>query len=221
MKKLFFISIIITVFISCTPKNAEEAKTGDAKKVTKSVGETYSLNTSATIIQWRGTKPGGEHHGSINTKEGKLILENNTIIGGSISIDMNSIINTDLESEMNAKLVGHLKSKDFFHTQEFPYALFKIISISKFEGELPETGIKPSHNITGNLSMRGETKSISFPIMITINDSIIIAETNEFALNRTLWGVNFKSKSIFDEFKDDFIGDMMNLRFKAEFKKND
>jgi len=44
---------------------------------------------------------------------------------------MNTIICTDLEdAEYNQKLVGHLKSDDFFGVEKYPIATFKVINSS-------------------------------------------------------------------------------------------
>jgi polyisoprenoid-binding protein YceI len=219
MKKIVYLFGIATLLMACTPKNAEEAKTGEAQNVAKSAGAEYIMNTDGSQIMWRGTKPGGEHYGTISASEGKVMYENGIVTGGKFTIDLNSIVCEDLEGDMNARLVGHLKSEDFFYTEQYPEAVFEIVSISDFNGENPAEGVSPTHEITGNLSMRGETKSITFPAMIKIEDDRIIAKTNEFSIDRTKWGVNFKSKSVFAEFKDDFINDMINLQFEVAFDK--
>ena len=220
MKNLFIISVIASLVFACNPKSAEEAKTGEAKKAGASSGAVYELAADGSVVHWRGTKPGGEHDGVVDVTEGKVMVDNGTITGGSFTIDLNSIENHDLEGDMNARLVGHLKSEDFFHTEEYPNAVFQIVSVEAKEAMAPEGGVKPTHEITGNLAMRGVTKSITFPAAITVTGNKVEAKTNEFAINRTLWGVNFKSKTVFAEFKDDFIGDMINLKFDVEFKKN-
>lgn len=219
MKKIVYLFGITALLMGCTPKNADEAKTGEAQDVQKSSGAEYAMNTETSQIMWRGTKPGGEHYGTVSASEGLVLSENGEITGGKFVIDLNSIVNDDLSGDMNARLVGHLKSEDFFHTEEHPQAVFEIASISEFSGNAPEEGITPTHEITGNLTMRGETKSISFPAMVEMDDDKIIAKTNEFAIDRTKWGVNFKSKSVFAEFKDDFINDMINLKFDVVFEK--
>jgi polyisoprenoid-binding protein YceI len=220
MKNVLFITAIAVLAMSCTPKNAEEASTGEAKSVSEAAGVEYSLNTADSEIHWRGTKPGGEHYGTVSATSGSVNVENGSLTGGIITIDLTSIVNEDLSGDMNARLVGHLLSEDFFYTEEYPEAVFEITSVEKFSGEAPEEGLSPTHNITGNLTMRGETKSITFPAMVTISDNAVMAESNEFAIDRTLWGVNFKSKTVFAEFKDDFISDMMNLKIKAKFENN-
>jgi len=220
MKNLFVLSVIASLVFACNSKSAEEAKTGEAKKAGAASGAVYELASDGSVVHWRGTKPGGEHDGVVDVTEGKVMVDNGTVTGGSFTIDLNSIENHDLEGDMNARLVGHLKSEDFFHTEEYPKAVFQIVSVEAKEGMAPEGGVQPSHEITGNLAMRGVTKSITFPAAINVTDGKVEATTNEFAINRTLWGVNFKSKTVFAELKDDFIGDMINLKFDVEFKKN-
>jgi len=219
MKKVVYLFGITTLLIACTPKNAEEAKTGDAQNVAESSGAEYAMNTEASQIMWRGTKPGGEHYGTVSASAGKIMVEDGNITGGNFTIDLNSIICEDLEGDMNARLVSHLKSEDFFYTEQYPEAVFEIVSISEYTGENPASGVRPTHEITGNLSMRGETKSITFPAMVKTEGNKFMAKTNEFSIDRTKWGVNFKSKSVFAEFKDDFINDMINLQFDVEFEK--
>ncbi len=220
MKRIFVIPVIAVMVFACNPKSAEEAKTGDAKKAEEASGEVYELSEDGSVVNWRGTKPGGEHVGVVTVTDGKVMVDNGTVTGGSITIDLNTIENFDLGGDMNARLVGHLKSEDFFYTEEYPVAVFEIVSVEAKEGMSTEAGVKPTHEITGNLTMRGVTKSISFPAVISVGDNKVEAMTNEFAINRTLWGVNFKSKTVFAEFTDDFIGDMINLRFDVVFMKN-
>ena len=203
--------------MSCTPKSAEEAKTGKAMAVKEANGIEYSLITEKSEIRWRGTKPAGEHYGTVDLKEGLLVLENDQISGGSFTIDLNTIVNEDLEGDMNSRLVGHLKSEDFFFTENYPEAIFEIVSVKDISDDASDEEITTTHEITGNLTMRGKTNSISFPAMIQAEDDRIKVKTNEFSIDRTKWGVNFKSKTVFAEFKDDFISDMMNIKLEVEF----
>ncbi len=218
MNKLFILALVAALTVSCNSKNADEANTGEKKKVAEASGKVLALDNDNSNLYWRGTKPSGEHLGTISVSKGMLSVDNGTITGGSFTIDLNSIVCTDLEGEWNAKLVGHLKSEDFFYTEMYPEAKFEFVSASDYTGDATE-GISPTHTLTGNLTMRGVTKSISFPAEVSISDGAVSAKTNEFSIDRTLWGVNFKSKTIFAEFKDDFIGDMMNLKLDVVFSK--
>lgn len=217
MKKLFLIPVIASLAFACNnPKNADEAKTGDAQKAAASSGAVYEIQSDSKV-QWRGVKPTGEHVGTVSVSDGQVKLTDGAVTSGGITIDLNSIVNHDLEGDMNGRLVGHLKSEDFFYTEQYPTAQFDIISIKKFSGTATEGDVNPTHEVTGNLTMRGETKSITFPAAISVSENKVNVNTNEFAVDRTLWGVNFKSKKIFAELKDDFINDMINMKFDVTF----
>lgn len=217
MKKLFIIPVIATLVVACNnPKNADEAKTGEAQKAAASSGEVYEVKSDSEV-HWRGVKPTGEHVGTVAISDGQVKVTDGDVTSGNITIDLNSIVNEDLEGDMNARLVGHLKSEDFFYTEEYPTAEFDIVSLKEYSGSAPEAGVSPTHEVTGNLTMRGETKSITFPAAISVSDNEVSVQTNEFAIDRTLWGVNFKSKKVFAELKDDFINDMINMKFDVIF----
>jgi polyisoprenoid-binding protein YceI len=217
MKKIFLIPVIASLAFACNnPKNAEEAATGEAQKAAASSGAVYEVKSDSKV-DWRGVKPTGEHVGTVQISDGQVQVADGRITGGKVTIDLNSIVNHDLEGDMNARLVGHLKSEDFFHTAEHPEATFELVSLKPVEAGAPEGGVAPNYEITGNLTMRGETKSITIPAAISVMDNEVSVETNEFSIDRTLWGVNFKSKKIFAELKDDFINDMINLKFDVAF----
>lgn len=83
---------------------------------------TVTVDNAKSTIKWEGAKVGGSHNGTINLKSGSLSFENNSLVGGSFEIDMNTITNTDLEGEYKGKLEGHLKSDDFFGVATYPTA---------------------------------------------------------------------------------------------------
>ena len=90
------------------------------------------INISKSVVEWTGKKIGGSHTGAIKLKSGNLGLKGGDIIGGIVVMDMNSITNTDLTDEgYNQKLVGHLKSDDFFGVEKFPAATLTIKSATK------------------------------------------------------------------------------------------
>jgi len=220
MMKTGFLAVFLVSIIamsSCKTKSADEAATGEAMKGSEAMGQTLELQKDASEVLWRGTKVGGEHDGTVSISAGQVAVNDGAITGGSLTIDLTTIENFDLQGDMNARLVGHLKSEDFFHTEEYPSAEFEFVSATIFSGEAPAEGVKPTHELTGNLTMRGETKSITFPAKVSISDEMVSIETNEFSIDRTKWGVNFKSKTVFAEFKDDYIDDLINLKFDVKF----
>lgn len=224
MKKIVFPLLIIVFLVSCnTRSDAEKVKAREAKKAAVGSGEEYNLIAEASDLRWKGIKPTGEHVGTVDITTGKVSADEGKITAGHILINMTTIVNEDITNpERNAKLVNHLKSEDFFHVSEFPTAAFEFVSVEKIENaDTPaEGGIVPTHNVTGNLTMRGTTKSITFPARIESEGNKILVLSNPFAIDRTKWNVNFKSKSIFAELRDDFIHDDIILSLDLEFAKN-
>jgi polyisoprenoid-binding protein YceI len=180
-----------------------QAQTASAKKL--------AINTTDSKVSWLGKKPTGEHNGYVKLTGGEVIVDKNELTGGSFTIDFNSIVNLDLKDEgMNNRLVGHLKSADFFDVAKYPTARFAITKVTKVSG--PAAGAsKATHRIEGDLTMKGITKKISFDASINLLNGKLVASTPTFTIDRTQWSVNYQSKSIFAELKDQFIYDDMTL----------
>ena len=71
---------------------------------------------------------------------------------------MKSITCDDItDADYSKKLVGHLNSTDFFNVSEFPTANVKITKVLKLTNK-PNT-----YNLTADLTIKGITKSITFP----------------------------------------------------------
>jgi polyisoprenoid-binding protein YceI len=193
--------MLLNVFIAITVDAQQANNTGAKKKLV--------VNTTESKINWTGKKPVGEHHGYVKLAEGEIMLSKNEIKGGSFVIDLNSITNTDLEDErMNKRLVDHLKSTDFFDVEKYPFARFVITGISKLNGSSSGNGYaKATHKVEGDLTMKGVTYKISFDASINVYSGRLTASSVPFTIDRTKWNVNYQSKSIFAELRDQFIYD--------------
>jgi polyisoprenoid-binding protein YceI len=77
-----------------------------------------------------------------------------------------------------------LQTPDFFDVQKFPQASFMSTEI-KPGGEKGAT-----HTVTGNLSLHGVTKSITFPATITVAPGAVNVDST-FAINRRDFGINY------------------------------
>jgi polyisoprenoid-binding protein YceI len=182
-------------------------------------GPAYSLDHARSTLYWEGSKPGGKHHGTIEVITGVLNSGENSLSGGSFEIDMSSIRNEDVENEgMRNKLVDHLKSEDFFFVEKYPSAVFTITDVADNSG--PQTGLNETHMITGDLTIRGITHSISFPAEISMDNNMVDARTGEIRLDRTRWDVNHQSKKVFAELMDNFIEDEMIVKLDLHFRVN-
>lgn len=59
-------------------------------------------------MEWKGSKPAGSHHGMVLLQRGVVLVNNGTIKGGKIVIDLNTIRALDIAgTELEEKLVGH------------------------------------------------------------------------------------------------------------------
>lgn len=161
--------------------------------------EELTAKTSESEITWTGKKIGGQHHGTIALKSGSLNVEDNAIVGGLFVVDMTTIKNLDLESQdMNQKLVGHLKSDDFFGVEKHQEATLKI------------TGHSPMENgkttVTGDLTIKGITHPITFDVRQ--NGKTYTADIN---VDRAKYDVRYGSDSFFDNLGNKAIDDIFVL----------
>ena len=164
---------------------------------------TMSVNAEESKVQWLGKKVTGEHTGEIRMAYGDLQFDGEELTGGSFEIDMKSITNSDIENEeYNQKLVGHLKSDDFFGVEKYPKASFVITGV-----EQKKAG---KYHIKGDLTIKGITKSIEFPAQVTMLDSKATA-TASITVDRSEFNVRYGSGSFFDGLGDKMIYDDFTL----------
>ena len=141
---------------------------------------------------------------SISLKEGVLIFKKGKLAGGKFIMDMTTINTTDLDGGMKNKLDGHLKSDDFFGTENFPTAglVFKTIA----------TKDKNNYTVTADLTIKGITNQITFDI--NVNGS---SATTKLVINRAKYDIKYGSGSFFDNLGDKTIYDDFDLDVKLTF----
>ncbi len=211
MKNLFFLFLLLTLAACGGSPEGQDAGAADAQAATAPTGEVMSraVATDASIVNWVGANfTGGQHTGTIKLSEGKLLEQGGQIVGGGFVIDMSTIANTDLPDDKKADLVGHLTDGDFFETNKFPQAMFDITGVAPVTGTAGVT-----HNITGNLTIKGITKSVTFPANISADKASITATTPQFTIDRTQWGIMYGS-TLAGVVKDEAIDDKIGLQIK-------
>ena len=225
MKKIVLSCAVILALTMASCKNnnanAEQAVEQAADQAAAAVEQaanavmvsgTYTVEPSS-VVEWVGKKPTGQHTGTIGLQSGSLTVDNGNITG-DFTIDMNSITVTDItEADGKLDLEAHLKgtgkedgADHFFNVKTYPTGTFKLTS---FDGA----------NVTGDLTLKGKTKTISFPATLTIADGEVTLESKPFEINRVDFGVNYASKSVFGDLKDKFINDEIELVVKVKAKK--
>ena len=162
----------------------------------------YSIDSSASKLEWVGSKiTGSSHSGVVNITEGGLQLTNGEITGGKFTIDMTSIAVTDLEGGMKKKLEGHLKNEDFFSVEKFKTANLTIVSAS-------------GNTVKANLTIKGITNEISFPAEVAVNADGTLKATASIKVDRSKFDVRYGSDSFFDNLGDKAIDNI--IKFDVE-----
>ncbi len=220
MKKIFLSLAIVGLMLSVSCKNetpATEEPVAEEPVATTPVEETaftpdYKIDATS-VIDWTGSKPAGKHTGTIALKEGGFTVADGKVTGGKFVIDMNSITVTDLTGDDKASLEGHLKGTGekekedhFFNVAQFPTGEFTIKSF--------ENG-----TVTGDLTLKGKTNEVSFPADVVVSETEVTLTSKSFKIDRTKWGVNYASKSVFDDLKDKFVNDEIELVVKVKATK--
>jgi polyisoprenoid-binding protein YceI len=167
----------------------------------------YVLQSEASSVAWTAKKRvGATHNGTIQTQEGALIVQEGGIIGGSMIVDMNSIIDLDLTDEkFNEMLVTHLKSADFFGVETYPTATFAVSEVVALEGIEGST-----HRIDGTLTIKDIENDISFAANLSSDDAGIHI-VGMVTLDRTLWDIRYGSGKFFENLGDGLVEDEFQL----------
>lgn len=171
---------------------------------------TYKVDTAASNIAWTGEKVTGKHTGNVKVKEGSLTMDNGKLTGGTFTIDMTSITCTDLGADMAGKLVGHLKSADFFGVDNHPTSKFVITRA------IPQD-TKGNYKIIGDLTIKEKTNSVVFKANVAENAGTITA-TGDITVDRSLYDVRFGSGSFFENLGDKTIYDEFFLKVSLTAK---
>jgi len=170
--------------------------------------DVYTVDVSNSTAEWFAAKFTGKHNGTVNISGGQ-IRNNHGQYSGSVEVDMNSIKNSDIKDEkMNAKLVNHLKSEDFFDAVKYPKATFVITSITPLKAI--EEGA--THKVEGNLTIKDKTNPISFDATIITQEGKITC-VGSALVDRSKFDVRYGSKSFFEDIGDKVIYDEFTLKF--------
>jgi polyisoprenoid-binding protein YceI len=189
MKKLFFFALLAVVGFMSFTKPAPTPFVVDAAKST---------------FKWTGKKVTGSHWGYIKFSAGTINVEKGALVGGTFTVDMNSIDCQDLQpGKGQEKLVGHLKADDFFGTATFPTSTLTIKSATAQGSNL--------YDVKADLTIKGITSEITFPATVSIAGGALTAAA-KFNIDRTKFGIKYGSGSFFENLGDKAI----NNEFEVE-----
>ncbi|NQV89169.1 MAG: YceI family protein [Parcubacteria group bacterium] len=200
---------LILVGAGCAPEQVIEMNT-EVQEVVEESGTlmtdgTYELVAEESVITWEASKKLVDvtHNGTVNVSTGRVVVEGGQITGGTVTVDMATIIDLDQVGEMKAKLEGHLMSEDFFDVVNYPAATF---TISGVDGDM----------VTGVMTIKGIDGEVTFEAEIEEEEMGVSLE-GTLELDRSVWDVRYGSESFFDNLGDAVINDIFYLGFDLEF----
>lgn len=186
MRRRLAITILLgLIFLTaCNDPAADttKARTGEAAQVASPAsaqGQRYLITPQNSKIEFIGSKVTGKHNGSFGDFSGQV-----DYTGNPETSRVNITIKTDSLTTDTPDLTKHLKTADFFDVAKYPEATFVSTAI-KPGGENGAT-----HTVTGNLTLHGATKAITFPATINVTPDAATVESS-FSINRKDFGINY------------------------------
>ena len=224
MKKIetFTYLIMFAILVSCgnDAKQKNDNKTEKIVETENEISGSFTVNNKTSYIKWIGSKPAGSHNGTIAIKSGEMNFDNGMLATGEFTIDMTSINVEDLESgkgkeDLENHLKGTVEGKEdhFFDVNKYPTSSFAIKTVDKTDGK---------YILNGDLTIKGKSNPVEMVCMISVgaDQKEIKLYCAPFKIDRTKWGIEFMSKSIFDDLKDKFIDDEIELEIMLKASKN-
>lgn len=159
--------------------------------------QAFKIAVAQSNIDWTGRKVTGAHNGTIGIKSGELVLQNGKLTGGNFVVDVTSIKILDVtDPATNKQFWGHLASDDFFSLEQHPEATFVITNVAAKENN--------AYDITGDLTIKGITHPVKFKAALNQNGDTLTA-TGRITIDRTLYGIKFRSGNFFTNLGDTLI----------------
>lgn len=209
MKKTILFCSVAFAFASCSTDPKTTVQSGEAQAVQiDTVAQKYAVVVSSSSLRWEGYEGlaigNPEHYGTVPVNAGEVLIKEGAIVGGKFSFNLAGLTVQDIpaDSPKNNKLRNHLTNEDFFDTGKYPEGTFEVVSIAK--------GNADSLSVTGNLTLKGVTKSISFPVLAKIEPGAVTVSSKKFYINRKEWGIVYRSE---DSLGDEMIRPEVGIEF--------
>lgn len=156
--------------------------------------EIYQIDSSHTSVTWRASHFGfSRPSGKFSDISGKLEIDRNKMQNSNVEIS----INTDSLTTGLSKFDEHLKSADFFDTQNHPTITFKSVAISPYT--------KTKSRIRGKLNLLGVEKMVTLKAKLNkegenpVNAKETIGFSGTAKIKRSEFGMKFGLPGIADE----------------------
>ncbi|NMC74348.1 MAG: sulfurtransferase [Geobacteraceae bacterium] len=170
---------------------------------------THPIDCGTSRLEWIGRNVFKKHWGTIDISGGEIIVANGVVAGGSVTMDMRSIKDCDLADEsLNALLIRHLTSDDFFDVENHPTASFQITQCVPEKGATPGM---PNYLVKGMLTIKGIAQEVAVPAIIVPGESSGIHAQACFSIDRTQWNITYGSGKLFEKLGMHLVNDTISL----------
>ncbi len=175
-------------------------------------GGIYEVDTDTSVVRWTGRNLFNHHQGTVKLAGGRIEVQNGALKSARFTLDMNRIVCEDLvDTAYNALLIRHLRDDDFFAVDRFPTAEFICEHTEPMSACTPGT---PNYTLHGTMTLRGVTKSLSFPAVIAAADADHLTGQAQFELDRTQFGSHYGSGKLFAFLGKHVVNDHIHLHIK-------
>ncbi len=123
-----------------------------------------------------------------------------------------TVENFEADDPQTEKLRTHLQADDFFKVETFPTSTFELTEILKSEGDFNSV-------IVGNLTILETTKSITFNANVNIDDIKVIIKSEDFSIDRTIWGLVYNTEGTKDVPTDYLIANDIGFTLNVTITK--
>jgi polyisoprenoid-binding protein YceI len=176
---------------------------------------TFQVDAAQSVIRWTGRNLFNFHSGTVRLSEGEIVLHQGELASARFTIDMATIACEDLtDFDMNAMLIAHLHSADFFDVAKHPTAQFVADTAGKIE---PSTDGTPNYFLRGTFTLREISHPLEFPVLIAISDDgQRITGQGQFELDRTEYASHYGSGKLFRFLGKHIVNDHVHLHIKVQ-----
>ena len=173
----------------------------------------YKLDLNASRLLWKATKVNGGHNGFLLFNSGMLNADGKgKLLNGKFVMNMTSITAVDkLLPNENRESEQVIKAGNFFATAQNPTSTISVKSIGAI-------GRRNQYKVAGELTIKGVTKPLIFLATISPQANGLKALA-EMDIDRTKWGITYKSGNFFSDLKDELISDMIHISLNLVFYK--
>ena len=194
---IFLSLVLVPLLVGADEKGGSPAPVGR---------DTLSFDPSRSHVHLLPKSKKGYFNGTLGVKGGSVVLKYGVLTSAKIVLDLNQLMMGGGTPGWKAKVIVHLKGKDFFAVDQFPTATFYLNSVTPIKKSVGE------YDVAGDLSLKGVKKPVRFKVKM-VADKGVYSVSGKVVLDTASWGIRYKS----EEFNELFHGRALKDYFELTF----